>query len=156
MSAQSNHNNGNLLTVENLTVRFPVKRGGMFARKSFLYAVDDISFEVKRGETLAIVGESGSGKTTLPKRCSARRWLGPGFWRAARPRSPKDREWSALRSIDRSANDRKSRYLDRTPIPNFPTSDTRCSNIAKSRPTNCSIVRLVFSWERPVFVAEAN
>ena len=64
MSAQSNHNNDNLLTVENLTVRFPVKRGGMFARKSFLYAVDDISFEVKRGETLAIVGESGSGKTT--------------------------------------------------------------------------------------------
>ena len=64
MSAQSNHNNSNLLTVENLTVRFPVKRGGMFARKSFLYAVDDISFEVKRGETLAIVGESGSGKTT--------------------------------------------------------------------------------------------
>ena len=53
-----------LLNVENLTVRFPVKRGGLFGGKSFLYAVDDISFSIKRGETLAIVGESGSGKTT--------------------------------------------------------------------------------------------
>lgn len=53
-----------LLKVENLTVRFPVKRGGLFSKKSYLYAVDDISFEIARGETLAIVGESGSGKST--------------------------------------------------------------------------------------------
>ena len=53
-----------LLTVDNLTVRFEVKRGGSWGKKSYLYAVDDISFAVKKGETLAIVGESGSGKTT--------------------------------------------------------------------------------------------
>ncbi|MCP4070382.1 MAG: ABC transporter ATP-binding protein [Hyphomicrobiales bacterium] len=53
-----------LLDVENLTVRFAVKRGSGWGHKSYLYAVDDISFAVKRGETLAIVGESGSGKTT--------------------------------------------------------------------------------------------
>ncbi len=53
-----------LLDVQNLTVRFGIKRGVGFGTKSFLYAVDDISFTVKRGETLAIVGESGSGKTT--------------------------------------------------------------------------------------------
>ncbi len=53
-----------LLDVENLTVRFAVKRGSGWGYKSYLYAVDDISFAVKRGETLAIVGESGSGKTT--------------------------------------------------------------------------------------------
>ena len=53
-----------LLKVENLTVRFAVKRGGGFGKKHFLYAVDDVSFEVAKGETLAIVGESGSGKTT--------------------------------------------------------------------------------------------
>ncbi|MEE9315345.1 MAG: oligopeptide/dipeptide ABC transporter ATP-binding protein [Rhizobiaceae bacterium] len=52
-----------LLDVDNLTVRFAIKRGG-WGKKSYLYAVDDISFEIKRGETLAIVGESGSGKTT--------------------------------------------------------------------------------------------
>lgn len=53
-----------LLEVKNLTVRFSVKRGRWFSRKSYLYAVDDISFTVNRGKTLAIVGESGSGKTT--------------------------------------------------------------------------------------------
>ena len=53
-----------LLKIENLTVRFAVKRGGGFGKKHFLYAVDDISFDVAKGETLAIVGESGSGKTT--------------------------------------------------------------------------------------------
>ena len=64
-----------LLQVDNLTVRFPVKRGGMFGGKAYLYAVDDISFEIKRGETLAIVGESGSGKTTA---ALAVRAPGPG------------------------------------------------------------------------------
>ncbi|WP_109466116.1 ABC transporter ATP-binding protein [Albibacillus kandeliae] len=53
-----------LLDVENLTVRFEVSRGGSWGKRSYLYAVDDVSFTVKRGETLAVVGESGSGKTT--------------------------------------------------------------------------------------------
>ncbi len=53
-----------LLDVQNLTVRFAIKRGGLFGKAKHLYAVDDISFQIKRGETLAIVGESGSGKTT--------------------------------------------------------------------------------------------
>jgi len=53
-----------LLNVENLSVRFELKRGGLWGPKSYLYAVDNVSFSVKRGETLAIVGESGSGKTT--------------------------------------------------------------------------------------------
>jgi len=53
----------NLLTVENLSVRFPIKRGG-FGSKSWLTAVDDVSFTIRRGETLGLVGESGSGKTT--------------------------------------------------------------------------------------------
>ncbi|MGH1576586.1 ABC transporter ATP-binding protein [Planktotalea sp.] len=53
-----------LLDVQDLSVRFAVKRGGLFGKPKYLYAVDDISFQIKRGETLAIVGESGSGKTT--------------------------------------------------------------------------------------------
>lgn len=53
-----------LLDVQDLTVRFAVGSGGLFGEPKYLYAVDDISFQIKRGETLAIVGESGSGKTT--------------------------------------------------------------------------------------------
>lgn len=54
-----------LLDVQNLSVRFGVRRkGGVFGKPTYLTAVDDISFTVRKGETLAIVGESGSGKTT--------------------------------------------------------------------------------------------
>ncbi len=53
-----------LLNVENMTVRFAVKRGRGFGKNAYLHAVDDVSFKINKGETLAIVGESGSGKTT--------------------------------------------------------------------------------------------
>jgi len=47
----------NILKVENLKINF-------FTRKGKVYAVDDISFTLKKGETLGLVGESGCGKTT--------------------------------------------------------------------------------------------
>ena len=52
-----------LLEVKNLKKYFPVRTGIM--KKTDLKAVDDVSFYIKRGETLGIVGESGCGKTTL-------------------------------------------------------------------------------------------
>ncbi len=53
-----------ILSVRDVRVSFPV--GGPLSRKAVL-GVADVSFEVRRGETLALVGESGSGKTTLAR-----------------------------------------------------------------------------------------
>lgn len=54
-----------LLTVENLSVWFPTKKTMFGKSLSTTKAVDDVSFEVFKGETLGLVGESGCGKTTL-------------------------------------------------------------------------------------------
>lgn len=54
-----------LLEVNNLSKRFPI-HGGIFGREvAAVNAVNNVSFKIKRGETLGIVGESGCGKTTL-------------------------------------------------------------------------------------------
>ena len=54
-----------LLEVKNLKMYFPVSSGMLFQRTvAHIKAVDDVSFFVKRGETLGLVGESGCGKTT--------------------------------------------------------------------------------------------
>ena len=53
-----------LLKVEDLKVHFPIKKGILSKTVGYVYAVDGVSFELKKGETLGIVGESGCGKTT--------------------------------------------------------------------------------------------
>jgi oligopeptide transport system ATP-binding protein len=53
-----------LLRVKNLKKYFPI-RGGLFSREvARVHAVDDVSFEILKGETLGLVGESGCGKST--------------------------------------------------------------------------------------------
>lgn len=72
-----------LLEVHNLKVHFPVKKGIFQRTQGFVRAVDDVSFEITRGETFGLVGESGCGKSTtgravlnLIKPTSGQVWFG--------------------------------------------------------------------------------
>jgi peptide/nickel transport system ATP-binding protein len=57
---------GKLVVVENLKVWFPIKSGLVLDRHvGDIRAVDDVSLEIERGETLGLVGESGCGKSTV-------------------------------------------------------------------------------------------
>jgi peptide/nickel transport system ATP-binding protein len=55
-----------LLTVEGIKVHFPIKRGVIFDKTiGYVYAVDGVDLQIRRGETYGLVGESGCGKSTL-------------------------------------------------------------------------------------------
>jgi len=61
-----------LLRIENLVKHFPVKSGSLLpGQREYVHAVQDVSLEVRRGETLGLVGETGCGKSTVA-RCAAR------------------------------------------------------------------------------------
>jgi len=69
MSDQFNANN--LLEVKDLRMYFHTGTKGLFNReKRYTYAVDGVSFNIKKGETLGLVGESGCGKSTVVRAVS--------------------------------------------------------------------------------------
>jgi oligopeptide/dipeptide ABC transporter ATP-binding protein len=57
--------NTDLMQVQHLKKYFPVRAGIMQRVVAYVQAVDDVSFSIKKGETLGMVGESGCGKTTV-------------------------------------------------------------------------------------------
>lgn len=70
--AQSSHaaqpaDNNVVLQVKHLTKYYPIKKGAFSRSKAKVHALEDVSFELRRGETFSIVGESGCGKSTCGK-----------------------------------------------------------------------------------------
>ena len=59
--------NDNILEVRNLKVWFPIKKGVFSRTAGYVKAVDGVSFDLRRGETLGVVGESGCGKSTTSR-----------------------------------------------------------------------------------------
>src|ERR1041385_5090321 len=65
MQTERNHKGETLVEVDNLVKYFPVRSGLLQRVVNQVKAVDDVSFIVRKGETLGLVGESGCGKTTV-------------------------------------------------------------------------------------------
>ena len=65
MQTNNNHQGDVLVKVDNLVKYFPVRAGLLQRVVNQVKAVDDVSFFVRKGETLGLVGESGCGKTTV-------------------------------------------------------------------------------------------
>jgi peptide/nickel transport system ATP-binding protein len=64
VNSQSN-GNSNILEVDDLKMYFPVTRGLLRRKVADIKAIDGVSFNLRKGETLGLVGESGCGKTTV-------------------------------------------------------------------------------------------
>lgn len=71
MTQTQMENADNLLEVRDLKMHFPIRKGVFSTITGYVKAVDGVSFDIKRGETLGLVGESGCGKSTIG-RCIVR------------------------------------------------------------------------------------
>lgn len=56
-----------LLDVQDMKIHFPIHKGLLRRTAGYVYAVDGVSLQIRKGRTLALVGESGCGKTTIGK-----------------------------------------------------------------------------------------
>ncbi len=97
-----------LLKIEGLKKYFPIESGALRKVTGYVKAVDDVSFELARGEVLGLVGESGCGKTTLG-RCIIRAIDPTG---GAVHFSPLDDESIDLASADKKTLRRNRRHMN--------------------------------------------
>ncbi len=66
-NVENNHETQVILSIKNLKKHFPIRGGVLLRQVGNVYAVDGVSFDVHKGETVGLVGESGCGKSTVGK-----------------------------------------------------------------------------------------
>ena len=104
-----------LLSVANLRMHFPIHKGFLQRTVGYVKAVDDVTFDVFPGETLAIVGESGCGKTTAG-RCVVRAYEPTGGALRYRNREGRTVDLSALPSGELKPYRRELRMIFQDPF----------------------------------------
>ena len=62
-----NYEGGSILSVKDISLRFTTKDSIFPSKRRYVQAIDNVSFDVKCGETFGLVGESGSGKSTIAR-----------------------------------------------------------------------------------------
>ena len=101
-----------VLKVTDLKKHFPVHRGLLSRVVAHVQAVDGVSFEIRRGETLCLVGKSGCGKSTVAKTITRLETPTAGTHRTQRRRHHDARQ--AIRCVSSAA---RCRWCSRIPIP---------------------------------------
>ena len=104
-----------LLSVANLRMHFPIQKGFLQRTVGYVKAVDDVTFDVFPGETLAIVGESGCGKTTAG-RCVVRAYEPTGGELRYRNREGRTVDLSALPTGELKPYRRELRMIFQDPF----------------------------------------
>jgi len=136
-----------LVQVKALKKYFPITEGIIFQRETgSIKAVDDVSFEIKKGETLGLVGESGCGKTTTGRTLIQlyRPTAGDVFFEGINLAETKGKELRALRKhMQMIFQDPYASLNPRWTISRIITEPLRVHNIAKGKASMDKVAELL-------------
>lgn len=115
-NCENNSQNDTIVSVENLSVHFPIKRGFFGKTTGYVKAVDDISFSICRGTIFALVGESGCGKTTTAQAIAGLVPTTAGTIRLSQHSQPLEvLDWKNLSNIEKKSVRQSMQFIFQDP-----------------------------------------